>query len=170
MASQFAVQQPRAAVRARILQAITAQGGTLTAQSDDMITAGFVQKASCLITFILMWFAILPGVLYWFWGKKTQNLLVQMSGDDSSTWVSVTSSGKAAAVAEQAIRAAFGETAGQKVAGAVASSTASAAKAVGSAAASAGRTVADRVRNVGSQADSAPVEQEELSAAGDPKE
>jgi len=157
-------------VKARVLQAITAQGGTLTAQSDDMITAVFVKKASCLITFILLCLFILPGVLYWFLGKKSHNLLVQLSGDDSSTWVSVTSSGKAAAEGEQAIRAAFGQTAGQKMAGAIASGTSRTAKAAGSAAVSAGRSVADRVRASGGVTDSNDLEQDELPASEEVEE
>ena len=163
MAGQFFVEGlSRQQAKARVLQAVTASGGTLTSQSDDMIAATYSKNASCLITFLLLWLAILPGVLYWFWGKKAQNLLVQLSGDDTGTWVSTTANGKAAAAGEHAVLAAFGQTGGQKVAAAVASGASSAAKSIGSAAVSAKDAAAKKMQ-AKSEGDAPVLEQAEAS-------
>jgi len=164
MAGQFFLQGwSKQQVKARVLQAVTASGGTLTTQSDDMITATYTKNASLLVAFILLWLAILPGVLYWFWGKKTQSLLVQLSGDETGTWVSTTANGKAASVGEHAVLGAFGQTGGQKMAAAVASGASSAAKSIGSAAVSAKDAVAKKLQ-ANNEGEAPAPEQADVSA------
>ena len=145
MANTFVVELSKGEVRSRVLQAITAKGGTVTAQSDEMVTATFGRNASCLITLILLLLGLIPGLIYWFWAKKSDNLLVQLSGDDSAVSVSVTSGGKAADDGRKAVLAAFGQTAGQKMAAATVSGAVSAGKAVGVAATKGSQAVSDQV-------------------------
>lgn len=145
MTRQFAVPGEVDAARARILQVITRQRGRITHEGSDSIAAGFRGKPSLIVTGVLLFFGIVPGLIYWLLGRRLDSLLVQLSEGVDETWVTLTTSGGAADDAAHHIAAAYGQTVARKAASAVAAGTSEAVRAAGSAAVSAGHTVADRV-------------------------
>lgn len=154
MAKSFVVQQPGKEVRAKVVQIMTAKGGTLTAQTDDMIAAAFPGRPNILLVLILLVFGIVPGVIYWLVAKRTKSLLVQLAETDTQTTVTITSGGKVTEDAQKAIIGAFGQKASQKVVAAAAGGTAAAARGLKTAAMSAGSAVSDRVRTARADSES----------------
>ncbi len=99
---------PSQAVMAATASIATSRRWSVTHQTDNAVTFVYAKRPSKLIAFFLLWFFLLPGIVYLVLAGKKEVLTLQLDRSTGTTVVQLTSNGFRGKSAGRGIRSQIG--------------------------------------------------------------